>query len=217
MPHTTTHAAFKRTMKVVEEHEQIVWDIDNPEHEARLYSSRSKRFSGGPLLYQVNVNRPDRALTDAVFTMHPQDMIHEPTGMYLHSLHKLYMEEADLTEYAVAQRLFGSLKLWRQFIANVAVAPFIEELREELQIKLKSETLSAMRQTMLTEGSKGTSAARYLAEMNKAQEMQDAPGSNTERYTPPHLKSDRGAAGLTEDELAMQAGFEEDLARLNLQ
>lgn len=202
--------SFARTMRPVTEEEQLTWDVDL--YKDRLYSSVSRRFGGGPLLYQVNMDRPDRLIEDAVFTMHPQDMIHMPTNTYMFSLHKIYLEESDITEYSVAQRLFGSLKLWQSFVANAKIVPYIEELREELKLKLKSETLSAMRQTMLTEGSKGTSAARYLAEMNKAESLQEETGTNSERYA----SRGRSAAGLQQSEEQLEDGFEEDLERLQL-
>lgn len=183
---------------------------DYEENRMRLFSSRSHRFMGGPLLYEANIQRQDIPVADALFTMRTQDMIHEKSGTYLFSLHKIYMSCSDPTEYQVAQKLFNSYKLWQAFVASVIVEPHIDELREELDLKLKSEAMAALRETMLTEGSKGTTAAKYLAEMKKAQGQQAESGSNSEKY------KGRSAAGLQPSQAQLEDGFEEDIARLQL-
>lgn len=199
---------FARKMRLALPEEKKIWSLEENKH--KLYND-VHRFVGGPLLYQVNRQRRDSKLESALFTMHPQDMVRMDTGQYIYSLHKMYMECSDPTEYAIATKIFGSFPLWKSFIANVMVAPFIEELREELQLKIKSEAIAAMRETMLTEGSKGTTAARFLSQVNKAADLRDEPGANSEKW-----KRGRAAAGLEETEQQFEDGFEEDIARLQL-
>lgn len=53
------------------------------------------------------------------------------------SLKRLYLEEADITEYRFAQKYFDSFYHWG-LVANATwFKPYIEEWRKELRIKLK--------------------------------------------------------------------------------
>lgn len=202
------HKGFVRQMRPVTLEEAQPWDYETNKH--KLFN-KNHRFISGPLLYQVNLFRQDKELSDTLFTMHPQDMMHQGTGNYIFSLHKIYMECSDPTEYAVAQKLFRSFKMWQNFIANTTVAPFVEELRDELKLKLQSEAMSVLRETMLTEGSKGTTAAKYLSQMTRAEQNQTEPGSNAEKWS-----RGRAAAGVEQTHTQIEDGFEEDIARLQL-
>lgn len=200
---------FKRKLRMAKTEELRTYVLEENKH--LLFSPRSHRFIGGPLLYQVNIYRKEIPVSESLLTMHPHDMIHEEFGNYLFSLHRIYMECSDPTEYTVAQKLFGSFKLWQAFVASATVAPHIEELREELALKLKSEAMASLRETMLTEGSKGTTAAKYLAEMNKVQKQQPEAGSNSDKW-----QRGRAAAAIEPTNEQLEDGFEEDIARLNL-
>jgi hypothetical protein len=209
MAYNKEQKAFTRKVRLARADELKPYVLE--ENKNLLFSPDSHRFIGGPLLYQVNIYRKEIPVERALLTMHPQDMVHEEHGTYLFSLHKIYMQCADPTEYSVAQKLFGSFKLWQAFVANATVAPHIEELRDELDLKLKSEAMAALRETMLTEGAKGTTAAKYLAEMSKAQKNQPEAGANSDKWM-----RGRSAAAIAPTTEQVEDGFEEDLARLNL-
>ena len=85
------------------------------------------------------------------------------------------MELADPTEYAVAMEVFGSWKQWEKIINNNTLLVHIEEWRVELEIKLKSEAILALAKTAKNEGSKGTAAAKYLAERGWEKRKAGAP------------------------------------------
>lgn len=97
-----------------------------------------------------------------IMTLKRYDM--EYKGVVLLSLHRVYMELADPTEYAVAMEVFGSWKQWLKLTGNKALLSHIEGWREELEVKIRSGAILALAHTAATEGSKGTAAAKYIAE-----------------------------------------------------
>jgi len=98
----------------------------------------------------------------AVFTLKDQD--HELNGNKYYSLRKIYMEIADVTEYEVAMAVFGSWNHWKKIIASPPLIPYIQQWREELEIKNASRIIKGMIETAETEGSKGLTAAKYVLE-----------------------------------------------------
>jgi len=80
------------------------------------------------------------------------------------SLRRLYMETNDPTEYKFAQAFVGS---WRHFEYMCSLKWFkeiIEELRMELEISLKSQAITSMILVSNTEGAKGITASKWLAD-----------------------------------------------------
>lgn len=80
------------------------------------------------------------------------------------SLKRLYLEVADPTEYEFAIQVFGSWKHWQALCNSNMLMEYISQWREELEVKLASQAIKAIINTATNEGSKGTVAAKYLAE-----------------------------------------------------
>ena len=99
---------------------------------------------------------------DATFTTKEQDI--ERDGVTYYSLRKLYLEWKDPTEYLFATEVIGSWDHWQKICKSYALKPEIQKWRAELEIKLRAESIKAIRQTATEEGSKGTAAAKYMAE-----------------------------------------------------
>jgi hypothetical protein len=87
------------------------------------------------------------------------------------------MEIADPTEYKVAMALTGDWLHWEQICASWTIKPIIEQWREELQVKIKSEAVEAL--VKQSKSDKGTAAAKWLAENgynpNKKKKKTDHP------------------------------------------
>lgn len=115
-----------------------------------------QRLRTQSLFYELN------GIKDAIFTLKEDD--YEAHGKKLVSLKKLYLEIADPTEYEFAKTVFGSWKHWQRLCANAIIRPYIDEWREELEIKIRSQAIKSILQTARDEGSKGTQAAKWLAE-----------------------------------------------------
>lgn len=127
----------------------------------------------------------------------------EYKGKLYPSLKRIYMELSDPTEYAVAMEVFGSWPMWVKLTENKLIGKYIQEWREELEIKLRSEGIKALAETARTEGSKGTTAAKYLAEKGWVKRKAGAPSKE-------EVERERKVAAGINDEVA------DDLARLGL-
>lgn len=96
------------------------------------------------------------------YTLKEEDFTNEE-GTFV-SARAIYLAAKDPTEYEAAMALLGSWEHWKKLLE---VDWFVAELtkwREELEIALKSEAIAAMRLTAKTEGSKGTAAAKFIAQ-----------------------------------------------------
>jgi hypothetical protein len=115
----------------------------------------------------------NRSGLDPVMTLKEVDWEHK--GVMLPSLHRIYLECNDPTEYKVAIEVFGSWKGWMRQCGNPTIFSHIEEWREELEIAIRSTSVSAMIMTSTSEGSKGTAASKYLADKGWAKRKAGAP------------------------------------------
>lgn len=136
-----------------------------------------------------------------VFTLKDQD--HTVNGVTYKSLRKVYMEIADPTEYEFAQVVFGSWEHWQTICSSSMLLPYIEKWREELSVKLRSKAIKAMTQTALEEGSKGTTAAKWLAQ-------EGWKGSSRGRPSKEEVAAER------RKEAGIRSEVEDDLKRLKL-
>lgn len=76
----------------------------------------------------------------ALYTLKEEDHT-LPDGRVLPSLKRLYLECLDPTEYEFATTYFYSWKHWKRCLGNKLVLKEVEEWREELEIKIRSEGL----------------------------------------------------------------------------
>jgi len=94
---------------------------------------------------------------DPIYTLKEVD----PQGE-LPSLHKMYMDIADPSEYLFALAAFGS---WRHFVHLCKLdwfEEYVERYRDELEIKLRSEAIKSLE--FHARGKGGTPAAKFLAQ-----------------------------------------------------
>ena len=115
----------------------------------------------------------NRSALEPIMTLKECDWEHK--GKMLPSLHRMYMECNDPTEYKVAIEVFGSWKAWQRQLGNEAIMSYVAEWREELEVAIRSTAVSAMVQVSATEGSKGTAASKYLADKGWAKRKAGAP------------------------------------------
>lgn len=96
---------------------------------------------------------------EAVYTL--KDIDFEYKGRTLPSIKRLYLELADPTEYEFATTYFLGWKHWSRISENKAVKAYIDEWREELEIKLRSR---AIKLTLANAESGNYQAAKWLAD-----------------------------------------------------
>jgi hypothetical protein len=102
------------------------------------------------------------AVYEPSYTLKGYDL--EKDGVVYPSLKNIFMDYSDPTEYSFAVEMLGGWDHWQALNKSYALAPIFQGWREELEVKLRCEALKAMRRAALEEGSKGVSAAKYLAE-----------------------------------------------------
>lgn len=77
---------------------------------------------------------------------------------------RMYLEEADPTEYQFAQRLLESWEHWKILLECNWFKPIVEAWREELDVKLRSESIIMLVDTAKAGGREGAAAAKWVAE-----------------------------------------------------
>ncbi len=78
------------------------------------------------------------------------------------SFRRKYLEIGDLTEYRQATELLGSWEHWQLLQECNWFKPHLEEWREELRIKLRSEHLEKLRATARSGGKNEYEATKFL-------------------------------------------------------
>lgn len=97
--------------------------------------------------------------TEALFTLKDQD--HEHDGKIYPSMKRLYLEFEDPTEYEFANTVLLNWKHWQRMCENKVIRKHIDEWREELEVKLRSQAI----RDAIQEAKKGHfQAAKWVAD-----------------------------------------------------
>ena len=109
---------------------------------------------------------------NAVYTLKPFDHLHADGKLYK-SIKKLYVDIGDLTEWEFAHECFCSWTHWKQVQNCSPLKEHIEEWREELEVKMRSESLARI--VLQSKGDKGFTAAKYIAGKEYADKVAGRP------------------------------------------
>ncbi len=97
----------------------------------------------------------------AIYTLKDRD--HEYKGHLYPSLKALYLKEGDPTEYLFADKYLLGYQHWKRICNNKLLLQYIQEWREELEIKLRAEAVRAL--INMTSSENGNfQAAKFLAD-----------------------------------------------------
>lgn len=96
----------------------------------------------------------------AIYTTKDED--YEYNGKTYPSLKRLYLEMEDVGEYEFATTHLLGWNHWQRMCANRQILKYIEEWRYELELKLRSRAIKAMKDKVNTE--QGINAAKWIAE-----------------------------------------------------
>lgn len=97
--------------------------------------------------------------TEALFTLKDQDHIHD--GREYPSLKRIYLEFEDPTEYEFANTVLLGWKHWQRMCENKIIRKHIDEWREEMEVKLRSQAI----RDAIQEAKKGHfQAAKWVAD-----------------------------------------------------
>lgn len=100
----------------------------------------------------------------AIYTLKEVD--HEWNGKTYFSLKRLYLETNDPTEYEFATKYLLSWKHWQRLCDNKVLRAYIDEWREELEIKLRSKAVKKM---IDSANKGGVQASKWLSDRGWAQ------------------------------------------------
>jgi hypothetical protein len=110
--------------------------------------------------------------SSAIYTLKNED--HEHKGTNYLSLYRLYMREADPTEWRVAENYFDGWEHWEQIAKAAWMKPFVESWRKQLNLRLRSEALNRIISESKTNSKDSIAAAKYVLE--KKWEEKTGPG-----------------------------------------
>lgn len=96
----------------------------------------------------------------AIYTL--KDWDHEYEGKTFYSLKRLYLNHEDVIEYDFATKYFLNWKHWLRIANNKLFKSQIEEWREELELKIRSNAVQYVMD--LTAEDKSFQAAKWLAD-----------------------------------------------------
>jgi hypothetical protein len=135
------------------------------EIQPQMRSTNGRHLTRSLFLETESQHVKDLGVCSPLFTLKDRNM--EKNGKTYYSLKNIYMSYDHVPgyEYQFAQDVFGSWEQW-QLLCNSAdlVKEHIDGWKDEQAIKLQARALEAMFKTAMFEGSKGTPAARYLAD-----------------------------------------------------
>src|SRR5690606_3372668 len=79
------------------------------------------------------------------------------------SIHRLYVEAGDPTEYEFAKKYFDGWAHWKKIRECTWFKPYLEAIREELEIAIRSKALYELREKS-NDPKSGVQVNRYLLE-----------------------------------------------------
>lgn len=97
----------------------------------------------------------------SVYTLKEQDYAYK--GKNYPSLKRLYLKEEDVTEYEFATKHLLGWQHWKRLCENKQIRKHIDDWREELELKIRSQAIRDMQGLCASENG-NFSAAKFLAD-----------------------------------------------------
>lgn len=139
------------------------------------YKDVQGRYRTESLFYEtMRKGEMDRDTYWPIFTLEENDKKLTESNWYFHrypdnkipSLRRIYLEMADPAEYDFAMAVFKSDRHWKILQNCAFFQPYLEEWRQTLRLKLRSEGIKTLREIALSgPGPQALQAGKWLAEM----------------------------------------------------
>ena len=114
-----------------------------------------------PLFFEQAYDDPSRALYTLTYEDHPKGFV---------SLYRLYLEMEDVTEFEFANAYFDGMPHWRKLCKCSWFKPLLEEMRNDLQLKLQARAIRGIALEASADESRNKfSALKYLADKGYVQ------------------------------------------------
>jgi hypothetical protein len=136
----------------------------------------------------------------SVYTLKEQDYAYK--GKNYPSLKRLYLKEEDVTEYEFATKHLLGWQHWKRLCENKQIRKHIDEWREELELKIRSQAIRDMQGLCASENG-NFSAAKFLADRGWEKRAPGRPSKQDKE------KEDRLADRLSDE-------FSADIIRLKV-
>ena len=118
----------------------------------------------------------------------------------LPSLHRLYIEMEDPTEYLFGETYFENYEHWTMIANAPWMKPYLEKWRKELDLKVRAEALVRIRKESESDESKNSfQANKFLVEKGYVQ-VDEKDKESKKRGRPSKEEINREAALLVKDE-----------------
>ena len=98
----------------------------------------------------------------AIYTL--KDWEHTYKGVTYPSIKEAYLNYEDPTEYNFANDFFLSWGHWKRICNNSIVAPYVEEWRDELELKLRAQGIQDIIVASTENGQGSFQASKWLAD-----------------------------------------------------
>lgn len=100
------------------------------------FKDKQGRWFTKSLFREYAFNAPEG--TFPLFTLYPEDV----DGIT--SLYRLYMEEADASEYFFAKKHLGGWEHWQKLSQSTFFKPYIQDWRKELEVLIRAKALQKL-------------------------------------------------------------------------
>jgi len=126
------------------------------------YILQRDKFKGNGTKWLTDGLFLDQSATDrnALYTLQPWDR--EKNGKHYPSIHKLYVECEDVSEYEFANKYFACYQHWLKLKECAFFKPAYESMKDELQQRLKAKAVKVMLDQMYA-GEASQATLSYLA------------------------------------------------------
>ena len=137
----------------------------------------------------------DHIKYEPLFNLSQEDDV-EKNGKVYPSLKKIYLDIGDPTEYEFAVHVFGEWKIWKRVSANKDIKRYVDDWREELEVKIRSDAIRSLRDAAQTEGTRGIAAAKYVAERG----WEKVRGSRTKEASEQRTKIEKRISSVIDED-----------------
>lgn len=148
----------------------------------------------------------DTDKSNALYTLKDDDYQGLP------SFYRLYLETNDITEYTQATTLLDGVEHWDMLCEGEWFQPYLNKMRRALNLKLKAEAVSMLRQDALSESKTSHAALKFLV-----QSGYDSSGPERRRAgRPSKAEIARAAAEVNEKSQSIDDDFDRVQKVVNL-
>lgn len=147
---------------------------------------------------------------DYLFTLQTVDRFDDKRGKTIPSLHRLYVEMEDTVEYTFANSYLGGWDHWLKLTSSPFFKPYLDAMRDELTLKLKSRVIEAVHEIAKDPSAKGhLEANKFLLKEGYV----DTESTSNKIGRPKKTKS---PSEMVTEEMDERKRIKEDMKRLGL-